>query len=187
MLVHPCARRFIRNACTLCALSLALIPASARADFEEVRILRTEPVQVQICPPPGQVAQTPQAPPPPAPPAAKPVVGGLTGKELLGGAAGAAVGGLLGNQVGSGSGRTAATIAGAGVGAYAGYKLAEEKPAAPPQAQAPVQTVQAPCTLATQYRVYYARSNGLQGDVMMSAPPTGAALMINFCGERPCN
>ena len=185
MLVHPCARRVIRNACTLCALNLALVPVAAHADFEEVRILRTEPVQVQICPPPGQVVQAPQAPPPPAPPATKPVVGGLTGKELLGGAAGAAVGGLLGNQVGSGSGRTAATIAGAGVGAYAGYKLAEEKPAAAPQA--PAQSVQTTCTIATQYRVYYARTNGLEGDVMMSAPPTGAALMINFCGDRPCN
>lgn len=185
MLVHPCARRFIRNACTLCALNL--VPVTAHADFEEVRILRTEPVQVQICPPPGEVVQAPQAPPPPAPPASKPLVGGLTGKELLGGAAGAAVGGLLGNQVGSGSGRTAATIAGAGVGAYAGYKLAEEKPPAPAQAQAPVHGAQTPCTLATQYRVYYARTNGLQGDVMMSAPPTGAALMINFCGDRPCN
>jgi len=35
--------------------------------------------------------------------------------------------------------------------------------------------------------VHYARVNGLQGNVTMSSQPTGAALMINFCGERPCN
>ncbi len=105
-------------------------------------------------------------------------------RDLSCGVAGAAVGGLLGSQVGSGSGRTAATIAGAGVGAYAGYKLAEEKP--PAQAAAP-QPAQPACTLATHYRVSYARTNGLQGDVMMSSHPTGASLMINFCGDRPCN
>ncbi len=166
------------------SLGALLLPGVALADFEEVRILRTEPIQVQTCPPPGQVLQAP--PPPqqqPAPPSS-----GVTGREVLGGVAGAAVGGLLGNQIGRGSGRTAATVAGAGVGAFAGYKLAEEKPAAalpppPPQSQAAPPA----CMLATQYKVFYARPNGLEGDVLMSSPPTGAALMINFCGDRPCN
>jgi uncharacterized protein YcfJ len=112
----------------------------------------------------------------------------VSGREILGGVAGAAVGGLLGNQVGSGSGRTAATVAGAGVGAYAGYKLAEEKPKAPPPpAPAQAQVAQPACMLVTHYKVFYARPNGMQGDVMMSSHPTGAALLINFCGDRPCN
>jgi hypothetical protein len=192
---HPAGLPYLSGRIRAAALLwMGALPGAAWADFEEVRIVRTDPIQVQICPAPGQVVQAPQAglPPAPAPqPQAQPqpqntVVGGLTGKEILGGVAGAAVGGLLGNQVGSGSGRTAATVAGAGVGAYAGYKLAQDKPppAPPPQVAQPVQ---APCTLASRYRVYYARPNGLQGDVMMSAPPTGASLMINFCGERPCN
>ena len=169
-----------RAALVLC---IGMAPAAALADFEEVRILRTEPQQVQICPAPGQALPPPQAAA--QPPQPKPSGPGLSGKEVLGGVAGAAVGGLLGSQVGSGSGRTAATIAGAGVGAYAGYKLAEEKPQQPP----PVAAAPPPgaCTIATHYRVFYARTNGLQGDVLMSAPPIGTGLMINFCGDRPCN
>ena len=47
-------------------------------------------------------------------------------KSGTGGAiAGAVVGGLLGNQVGGGTGKTIATVAGAGGGAYAGKKIAE--------------------------------------------------------------
>ena len=149
----------------------ALWASVAWAEFEEVRILRADPIQTQTCTAPA---------PAQAPPAQS---SGITGREVLGGVAGAAVGGLLGNQVGRGSGRTAATVGGAAVGGFAGYKLAEEKP----QAQ-PAQTSAAPsCTLSTQYRVHYARSNGLLGEVMMSSPPTSQALMINFCGDRPCN
>ena len=177
-------RTHARAAFLATAFFTLLAPALAWADFEEVRILRTEPLQVQVCPAPGQVGQVPQQPPPP-PRAAGP--GGLTGKEVLGGVAGAAVGGLLGNQVGSGSGRTAATIAGAGVGAYAGYRLAEEKPQGQPPQMAGAPPVPAQCQIATHYRVHYARPNGLQGDVMMSTHPTGASLLINFCGDRPCN
>lgn len=47
-------------------------------------------------------------------------------KSGTGGAvAGAVVGGLLGNQIGGGTGKTIATVAGAGGGAYAGKKIAE--------------------------------------------------------------
>lgn len=42
---------------------------------------------------------------------------------LLGTLGGAVVGGLLGHQIGSGSGNTAATIAGAAGGAYAGREI----------------------------------------------------------------
>jgi outer membrane lipoprotein SlyB len=41
----------------------------------------------------------------------------------LGAIAGGVVGGVLGNQVGSGRGRTAATVVGAGAGAYAGHEI----------------------------------------------------------------
>ena len=41
----------------------------------------------------------------------------------LGAAGGAVVGGLLGNQIGSGRGRTAATVVGAGAGAYGGSEI----------------------------------------------------------------
>lgn len=44
----------------------------------------------------------------------------------LGAIAGGVVGGLLGNQVGGGNGRTLATIAGAGGGAYAGNRIEKE-------------------------------------------------------------
>ena len=40
----------------------------------------------------------------------------------LGAVAGGVVGGLLGNQIGQGRGRTAATVIGAGAGAYAGHQ-----------------------------------------------------------------
>jgi hypothetical protein len=160
---------------------IACAASSAHAEFEEVRITRTEPMQVQQACPPGlqAPAATPQAPPP------QPGGLGVTGKEVLGTAAGAAVGGVLGHQVGRGSGQTAATVAGAAVGGFAGYKLTEDKPKAPPQAQASQQG-QLIC-LTTQYRVFYARPSGLQGDVMMSSAPTSSALMINFCGDKPCN
>jgi uncharacterized protein YcfJ len=154
-----------------------MFASTAAAQFEEVRIVRTEPVQTQQpCPPgAGSVAQAPA-------PAPQPLV---TGREALGTGAGALIGGVLGHQVGGGTGRTVATVAGVAAGGFAGYKLAEEKPkaAAPPPAQAqPAQTV----CLATQYRVFYARQSGLQGDVLMSSAPTSAALMINFCGDKPC-
>jgi uncharacterized protein YcfJ len=154
----------------------------ARADFEEVRILRVEPVQVQSCAPAQQMAQPPQAQPQDN--------ATITGKQLLGGAAGAAVGGVVGHQFGSGSGRTAATVAGAGLGAYAGYKLTESKiqptpaPASAPAAGEPAQTT---CSLVTQHRVEYARSNGLVGHVLMSSQPTGSSLLMSFCGDAPCN
>ena len=169
----------------LIVLPLAAMPLGAAAEFEEVRIVRTEPIQIQQPCPPGVVAQA--APPPQAPAAPPAPAGGITGKEVLGTVAGAAVGGLLGNQVGGGSGRTAATAVGAAAGGFAGYKLAEEKPkpaapAPPPHAQAPVQ----PICLMTQYRVFYARQSGLQGDVVMSSQPTSPSLMINFCGDKPC-
>ena len=168
----------------LTTVLLAALPTAALAEFEEVRIVRTEPIQIQQQCPPGVVAAAP-APVPPPPPAAPPPSGGITGQEALGTLAGAAVGGLLGHQVGGGSGRTAATVAGAGVGGFAGYKLAEEKPkpAAPPP---PPQAQAAPICLMTQYRVFYARQSGLQGDVVMSSPPTSQSLMINFCGDKPC-
>lgn len=41
----------------------------------------------------------------------------------LGAVAGGVVGGVLGNQVGGGRGRTAATVVGAGAGAYAGHQI----------------------------------------------------------------
>ena len=41
----------------------------------------------------------------------------------LGAAGGAVLGGLLGHQVGNGGGRTAATVIGAGAGAYAGNEI----------------------------------------------------------------
>jgi hypothetical protein len=109
---------------------------------------------------------------------------GISGREALGTAAGAAVGGVLGHQVGSGRGQTAATVAGAAVGGFAGYKLSGEapKPAAPPP-QAQQQII----CLGTQYRVSYSRTNGLQGDVMMSSMPTSPSLLVNFCGDKPCN
>lgn len=175
----PRHRRFF-----LCLLttSMGVLPGGARAEFEEVRILRTEPIQVQQACPPALSTAAPQSPAP----APAPVTGGVTGREALGTAAGAVVGGVLGHQVGSGSGQTAATILGAAAGGFAGYKLAEEKPKAPapppPQAQAAT-----PVCLSTQYRVFYARPSGLQGDVMMSSMPTSQALMINFCGDKPCN
>ena len=171
----------------LVAVTASTLPGIASAEFEEVRIVRTEPIQVQQpCPPgvgPVAQAQPPAVAPPPPPP---PASGGITGKEALGTVGGAVVGGLLGNQVGSGSGRTAATVGGAALGGFAGYKLTEEKPKPaapppPPQAQAQ-QTV----CLMTQYRVFYARQSGLQGDVLMSSQPTSPSLMINFCGDKPC-
>lgn len=140
------------------------VPSAAYADLEEVRILRAEPMQVQVCPAAGQT---------PAPQPSS----GISGREVLGGVAGAAVGGLLGHQVGQGTGNTAATIAGAGVGGVAGYKLAEQKP---PQQQASA------CTQATQYRVLYSRTNGMQGEITMQSPPASQSLMINFCGDQPC-
>jgi hypothetical protein len=159
---------------------VTLCPA-AQAEFEEVRIMRTEPIQVQQACPPTIQPQAMQPPPPPPPQAGI----GITGKEALGTAAGAVAGGLLGHQVGRGTGQTAATVAGAAVGGFAGYKLTEEKPkAAPPPPQA--QQAQVVC-LMTQYRVFYSRPSGLQGDVMMSSMPTSQSLMINFCGDRPCN
>lgn len=45
-------------------------------------------------------------------------------RAVTGGLGGAAVGGLLGNNIGKGSGRTFATILGAGAGAVAGSSLA---------------------------------------------------------------
>lgn len=184
------------------AVLLCLTPFTASAEFEEVRIVRTEPIQIQQACPPGVVTQAPPpapvaapgVPPPPgavaapgAPPPPPPQAGGgITGTEVLGTVAGAAVGGLLGNQVGSGSGRTAATVGGAAVGGFAGYKLAEQKPKPPaaPPPQAAVQ--QQPICLMTQYRVFYARQSGLQGDVVMTSQPTSQSLMINFCGDKPC-
>ena len=168
---------------------LAAFPAAAAAEFEEVRIVRTEPIQIQQPCPPGVVVQAPAPAPAPAPaaPPPPPPSGGITGTEVLGTVAGAAVGGLLGNQIGGGSGRTTATVLGAAAGGFAGYKIAEEKPKPaapppPPQAQAQVQ----PICLMTQYRVFYARQSGLQGDVVMSSQPTSQSLMINFCGDKPC-
>ena len=165
--------------------ALAAQPLLALAEFEEVRIVRTEPIQTQQPCPPGVVAQAQPVASPAAPAPAPQASGGVTGKEMLGTAAGAVVGGVLGNQIGSGSGRTAATVVGAAAGGFAGYKLTEEKPkpAAPPPAQA--QQAQ-PICLATQYRVFYARQSGLQGDVIMSSQPTSQSLMINFCGDKPC-
>jgi uncharacterized protein YcfJ len=160
--------------------ALTAQPMFAAAEFEEVRIVRTEPIQIQQPCPPGVVAQAP-VPAAPPPPQSAPLV---TGKEALGTAAGAVAGGVLGNQIGSGSGRTAATVVGAAAGGFAGYKIAEEKPkpaAPPPQAQQAQ-----PICLATQYRVFYARPGGLQGDVVMSSQPTGQSLMVNFCGDKPC-
>jgi hypothetical protein len=75
-------------------------------------------------------------------------------------------------------------VGGAAVGGFAGYKLAEDKPKPSPSQQA--QQAQLVC-LMTQYRVFYSRPSGLQGDVMMSSMPTSPSLMINFCGDRPCN
>jgi hypothetical protein len=170
------------------AVLFCLVPLGASAEFEEVRIVRTEPIQIQQACPPGVVTQAPPppvavAPPPPPPPAG----GGVTGREVLGTVAGAAVGGLLGHQVGGGSGRTAATVGGAAAGGFVGYKLTEEKPkpvAPPPPPQAAIQ--QQPICLMTQYRVFYARQGGLQGDVVMTSQPTSQSLMINFCGDKPC-
>ena len=166
------------------ALMLAAVPFGAAAEFEEVKIVRTEPIQTQqVCPPgivahaaPAQVSAPAAEPPPPA--------SGVTGKEVLGTVAGAAVGGLLGHQIGGGSGRTAATVVGAAAGGFAGYKLAEEKPkpAAPPPSQAQAQ----PLCVITHYRVFYARQSGLQGEVIMSSQPTSPSLLINFCGDKPC-
>ena len=45
----------------------------------------------------------------------------------VGAVAGGVVGGVLGHQIGSGRGNTAATIVGAGAGAYAGHKVEENK------------------------------------------------------------
>jgi len=45
----------------------------------------------------------------------------------LGLVAGGVVGGVLGHQIGSGRGNTVATIAGAGVGAYAGNEIEKNK------------------------------------------------------------
>jgi len=47
----------------------------------------------------------------------------------LGLVAGGVVGGVLGHQIGSGRGNTVATIAGAGVGAYAGNEIEKNKKA----------------------------------------------------------
>ena len=49
--------------------------------------------------------------------------------EATGGGAvlGGVVGGVLGHQVGSGRGNTAATIVGAGAGAYAGHQIEKKK------------------------------------------------------------
>src|SRR6202040_3421186 len=43
--------------------------------------------------------------------------------RLIGTGIGALVGGVLGHQIGGGSGKTLATVAGAGAGAYAGNKI----------------------------------------------------------------
>jgi len=45
----------------------------------------------------------------------------------LGAVAGGVVGGVLGHQIGSGRGNTVATIAGAGVGAYAGNEVEKNR------------------------------------------------------------
>ena len=159
-------------------LAVCAVPTAAKAEFEEVRITRTEPIQVQQPCPPSLQTPAPQ-------PQAQPQSGiGISGKEALGTAAGAAFGGVLGHQVGKGSGQTAATVVGAAAGGFAGYKLTEEKPK--PQPAQPPQQAQVVCMM-TQYRVFYSRPSGLQGDVMMSSMPTSQSLMINFCGERPCN
>ncbi|MGE5087857.1 MAG: glycine zipper 2TM domain-containing protein [Candidatus Levyibacteriota bacterium] len=82
-------------------------------------------------------AQAPAAPPA-APPAAKHcadcgVVRSIQqveeeGKSSgLGAVAGGVLGGVLGHQIGSGRGNTVATIAGAGVGAYAGNKVEKNR------------------------------------------------------------
>jgi hypothetical protein len=181
--------RVLRHRVRLSVLSvlapLAALPLAASADFEDVRILRTEPVQIQQPCPPGVAAQAPAAAAPPPAPAAPPPSGGITGQQVLGTVAGAAVGGLVGHQIGGGSGRTAATAVGAAAGGFAGYKLSEQKPPAvpPPQAQAGAQQ---PICLMTQYRVFYARQSGIQGDVVMTSQPTSQSLMINFCGDKPC-
>lgn len=47
----------------------------------------------------------------------------------LGAVAGGVLGGVLGHQIGSGRGNTVATIAGAGVGAYAGNKVEKNQKA----------------------------------------------------------
>ncbi len=173
-----CPAPLVRALClSLCGAPLAY------AEFEEVRILRADPVQTQACPAPTPAGAAAPAPAPQPQQAASP---GVSGREILGGVAGAAVGGLLGNQVGRGTGRTAATVGGAAVGGFAGYKLAEEKPKPQPTPPSQAQGT-APCTIATQYRVQYARTNGMQGEVIMSSQPTSQALMINFCGDRPCN
>jgi uncharacterized protein YcfJ len=173
--------RFMRS----CAPAAAVVAgcalaATAAAEFEEVRITRTEPIQVQQACPAG-IAPVAQAPAPAPQPQSAPLV---TGKEALGTAAGAVVGGVLGHQVGSGTGRTVATVAGAAAGGFAGYKLTEEKPK-PPASPLQAQQTQTVC-LSTQYRVFYARQSGLQGDVLMSSSPTSPALIINFCGDKPC-
>ncbi|MGZ8211944.1 MAG: glycine zipper 2TM domain-containing protein [Burkholderiales bacterium] len=165
-------------------LCFGTLPGVASADFEEVRIVRVEPVELQTCAPAPRTAQS-------QPPQRQPGAG-ITGTQILGGAAGAAVGGAVGNQFGSGSGKTAATIAGAGVGAYAGYKLTEGKPAQTPPKPAPkpgplAQQEQVQCTIATRHRVEYARANGLVGEVMMTSKPTGPSLLMSFCGDAPCN
>ena len=170
--------------CRLALASALLVSAAAYAEFEEVKITRTEPIQVQQACPPSVVAQAQPGAPAPAP-APQPQSGpGITGKEALGTVAGAAVGGVLGHQVGSGRGQTAATVVGAAAGGYAGYKLAGDAPK--PAAAAAPQGQQVIC-LGTQYRVFYSRVNGLQGDVMMSSMPTSQSLLINFCGDKPCN
>jgi uncharacterized protein YcfJ len=173
--------RFMHPATSAAFLAACVLPATAAAEFEEVRIVGTEPIQTQQPCPPGVAPVAQAATPAPQPQSALPV----TGREAVGAGAGALIGGVLGHQVGGGTGRTVATVAGAAAGGFAGYKLAEEKPkpAAPPPAQA--QQAQTVC-LATQYRVFYARQSGLQGDVLMSSVPTSAALMINFCGDKPC-
>jgi len=45
----------------------------------------------------------------------------------LGAVAGGVIGGVLGHQVGSGRGNTAATIVGAGAGAYAGHQVEKKQ------------------------------------------------------------
>ena len=47
----------------------------------------------------------------------------------VGAVAGGVVGGVLGHQVGSGRGNTAATIVGAGAGAYAGHEIEKSRKA----------------------------------------------------------
>ena len=172
-------------------------------------------------PPPVTATQTPPtAPPPPAPPIAQvltvkphyvttasstqkchPVATTTYVQEPTyhhnnGDVAGTVVGGALGGLAGSaihGSARTAAIIAGAGLGAYAGHQAQANHQQQPHYVTVPQTSYTTKCStesinkqLQQGYEVTY-WYNGSQGTLIMDTPPTGGTILLPGYSPPPTN